>query len=56
MRRPLTLLALAALSTAGLLAVPAAAHADPHQCFVITDGNGNPINTTCVPWFLPPTP
>lgn len=56
MRRPLTLLALAVLSTAGMIAVPAAAHADPHKCLLISDGNGTPVYTVCVPWFLPSTP
>jgi hypothetical protein len=24
--------------------------ADPHYCVVIRDANGNPVNTTCIPW------
>jgi len=51
--RPLAIPALTILITAASVAGSAtAAHANPHKCFVITDGQGNDIHTTCVPWLL----
>jgi ABC-type sugar transport system substrate-binding protein len=46
-----TFLAAAAVGTAA--AHPAAA--DPRKCFVVTGPDGQPLNTTCVPWPFPET-
>lgn len=46
-----SLVAAATLGTA--VAAPAAASDDPRKCFVVTGPDGQPLNTTCVPWPLP---
>jgi len=47
----LVLAALGALASSRTTAgVPLA---DPYKCVEITDAQGNHVNTTCVPWFLP---
>jgi hypothetical protein len=45
------------VATASLGAVTAAPVAadDPRKCFVVTGPDGQPINTTCVPWPFPAT-
>lgn len=46
-----SLVAAATLGTA--LAAPATASDDPRKCFVVTGPDGQPLNTTCIPWPLP---
>lgn len=44
---------LSAATVGAAHAAPAAASDDPRKCFVVTGPDGQPLNTTCVPWPLP---
>jgi hypothetical protein len=53
LRRSFSLLVMLTSAVAAISAPDVGdASANPHKCVVITDGDGNTINTTCVPWLL----